>query len=54
MAVVFAENPNGTAQNDPVDGESHSIPFLQVTHLIIVLDEWKDLCPVYNSSRPYP
>jgi hypothetical protein len=54
MAVVFAENPNGTAQNDPVDGESSFIASLQVPHFIVVLDEWKNLCPVYNSSRPYP
>ncbi|KAF8550732.1 laccase [Imleria badia] len=36
MAVVFAENPNGTAQSDFVD------------------DQWKDLCPVYNSSLVNP
>jgi hypothetical protein len=54
MAVVFAENPNGTAQSDPVDGKSGFITSLQVPHLINVLDEWKDLCPVYNSSRAIP
>lgn len=50
MAVVFAENPNGTAQNDFVNGKPSFITSLQVPRLINGLDDWKDLCPVYNSS----
>lgn len=53
MAVVFAENPNGTAQNDPVNGESGFISFLWARRLMDGLDAWKDLCPTYYKGLPY-
>lgn len=50
MAVVFAENPNGTAQADPVNGASGFTGILVGSWLTIELDAWENLCPTYYNS----
>ena len=51
MAVVFAENPNGTAQADPVNGESRLTTFAWA-RLTDGLEPWRDLCPTYYQGLP--
>lgn len=54
MAVIFAENPDGTAQNDPVNcmtSRSFLMPCLTEASFAFV-DAWEDLCPTYDSLPP--
>ncbi|KAF9233718.1 laccase [Melanogaster broomeanus] len=48
LAIVFAEDPQGTALNDPVDGNYDPSAFAERA-LIVLAGKWLELCPIYDS-----
>lgn len=53
MAVVFVEDAEGIAVEDPVTSTCHRS--LGIPALIYFIEDWEALCPKYeNFKSPYP
>ena len=52
MAVVMVENFDGIPANSPVPGEYLIVYVLTLKFNDVTVDEWKNLCPRYDSLTP--
>jgi len=53
MAIIFAENPNGTAQADKVTREScDAFCLYDLSDENFCTAAWDALCPAYNNFHP--
>lgn len=52
LAVVFAEDPDDVATNDPPNSEYLKDSWLIFLNSLSPTGDWSNLCPTYNANNP--